>query len=606
MRYEDDIIEEVRRKNDIVEVISSVVRLKKTGSSYVGLCPFHNEKTPSFSVSPSRQFFHCFGCGKGGNVFSFVMQYENISFPEALSVLAERAGVALPQISYNAGANEKARKRTVLQEIQKAAGAYYYYRLRRPEGKEALDYLYQRGLTDETIRRFGLGYAGSEWNGLYGYLKQKEYSDELLMESGLFYADPGRGLLDKFRERVMFPIMDTGNRVIGFGGRVMTDAKPKYLNSPETMIFDKGRNLYGLNEARRSRAGHLILCEGYMDVIAMHQAGFTQAVASLGTSLTGGHASLLSRYTKDVLLLYDSDGAGIRAASRAIRILRDAGIQSKVVNLAPCKDPDEFIKTRGAQEFSERLAGAEDGFMFLVGLENTGVSPEDPQSLNRFFDRVAELILELEDPLEQNLYTQAVLQKYQAYRITEEELKKRIRAVAMKGTAVRSRPQPAPDPEDSRKARKESGSVQAQKLMLTWLVTWPQLFAIASRYLVPEDFPQPLYREAAGILFEQYREGEVNPARLLNAFPDPQDQNEVAALFHASIHLEEGQIGQAFADTLVVLAEEGMKQRSAAAEKSGTDDMQAAVKAVEDARRLEELKRSKKKLAEECSALLSQ
>ncbi len=318
MRYSDDIIEEVRMKNDIVDVISQYVRLTRRGSSYFGLCPFHNEKTPSFSVTPSKQMYYCFGCGAGGNVYNFIMQYENYSFGEALSHLAERAGVELPKIEYSKEAREKAEKSATLLEINKKAAQYFYYQLRREGGKNAYDYLTGRGLSEETISKFGLGYSDKYSDDLYKYLKSQNYSDELLRESGLFNVDERQGMYDKFWNRVIFPIMDVNNRVIGFGGRVMGDGKPKYLNSPETRIFDKSRNLYGLNIARTTRKNYLILCEGYMDVISMHQAGFTNAVASLGTALTSGHASLVKRYTQEVLLLYDSDEAGIRAALRAI------------------------------------------------------------------------------------------------------------------------------------------------------------------------------------------------------------------------------------------------------------------------------------------------
>ena len=379
MRYSDDIIEEVRMKNDIVDVISQYVKLTRKGSSYFGLCPFHNEKTPSFSVTPSKQMYYCFGCGAGGNVYNFIMEYENYSFGEALSHLADRAGVELPKIEYSREAREKAEQRATLLEINKLAAQYFYYQLRREGGKTAYGYLTGRGLSEETIRKFGLGYSDKYSDDLYKYLKGKGYSDELLRESGLFNVDERRGMYDKFWNRVIFPIMDVNNRVIGFGGRVMGDGKPKYLNSPETKIFDKSRNLYGLNVARTTRKNYLILCEGYMDVIAMHQAGFTNAVASLGTALTSGHASLVKRYTKEVLLLYDSDGAGIRAALRAIPILREAGVTSRVVSLKPWKDPDEFIKNEGAEAFEERLNHAMDSFMFRVHIAEQEFAMDAPQ-----------------------------------------------------------------------------------------------------------------------------------------------------------------------------------------------------------------------------------
>lgn len=443
MRYSDDIIEEVRMKNDIVDVISQYVKLTRKGSSYFGLCPFHNEKTPSFSVTPAKQMYYCFGCGAGGNVFNFIMEYENFTFGEALKYLADRSGVELPKIEYSKEAKEKAERKAALLEINKQAAQYFYYQLRREGGKRAYQYLSGRGLSDETIRKFGLGYSDKYSDDLYRFLKAKNYSDELLRESGLFQVDERHGMYDKFWNRVIFPIMDVNNRVIGFGGRVMGDGKPKYLNSPETKIFDKSRNLYGLNAARTTRKNYLILCEGYMDVISMHQAGFTNAVASLGTALTSGHASLLKRYTKEVLLLYDSDEAGIRAALRGIPILREAGVNSRVVNLKPCKDPDEFIKNMGAEAFEERLSQAMDSFMFRVSVAESEYPMEEPQGQNRFFEQCAAMLLELNDELERNLYIEALVRKYRSfYGISSGDLKKRVSSLAMRGTRAEQRVQP--------------------------------------------------------------------------------------------------------------------------------------------------------------------
>ena len=307
--YSDELIEEVRSRNDIVDVVGGYVKLQKRGSTYFGLCPFHNEKTGSFSVTPSKQMYYCFGCGAGGNVFTFLMQYENFTFSEALQSLAERVGIDLPQQEMSEAQKREADRRTQLLEINKEAAKYFYRLLRSPRGENAYNYFKKRELSDETMKKFGLGYSDQYSNDLYRYLKSKGYSDDLLKDSGLISVNEAQGAHDKFWNRAMFPIMDIHNRVIAFGGRVMGDGEPKYLNSPETKIFDKSRNLYGLNIARTSRKEQILLGEGYMDVIALHQAGFDNAVASLGTSLTSGHANLLKRYTKEVYLTYDSDGA---------------------------------------------------------------------------------------------------------------------------------------------------------------------------------------------------------------------------------------------------------------------------------------------------------
>ena len=593
MRYSDDIIEEVRQKNDIVDVVSQYVKLTRKGSSYFGLCPFHNEKTPSFSVTPGKQMYYCFGCGAGGNVFNFIMEYENYTFGEALKHLAERAGVELPQIEYSKEVQEKARQKAELLEINKQAAQYFYYQLRTEKGQQGYQYLASRGLSEETMRKFGLGYSDKFSDGLYRYLKSKGYQDERLRESGLFNVDERHGMYDKFWNRVIFPIMDVNNRVIGFGGRVMGDGKPKYLNSPETKIFDKSRNLYGLNIARTTRKKYLILCEGYMDVISMHQAGFTNAVASLGTALTSGHASLLKRYTQEVLLLYDSDEAGVRAALRGIPILREAGVNSRVVNLRPYKDPDEFIKNMGSEAFEERLNQASDSFLFRVSIAESEFPMNEPQGQNRFFERCAQMLLELKDELERNLYIEAIVKKYRSqYGVSVEDLRKRVNTLALKGTPAENRIQPRNGTKEKKK--RDSASDQAQKLMLTWLVTYPGIFDKVAQYLGPEDFVVPLYREVAEMLFIQHKEGQVNPARLLNSFTDSEEQREVASLFNATIHLETPQEqDQAFADTLLRIKSESLAERNRNWDPTDMKGLQEIVKAKKD---LEELGRKRREL----------
>ena len=592
MRYSDDIIEEVRMKNDIVDVVSQYVKLNRRGNTYFGLCPFHNEKTPSFSVTPSKQMYYCFGCGAGGNVYNFVMEYENYTFGEALQHLADRAGVQLPKIEYSREAREKAEKRATLLEINKLAASYFYYQLRRENGSQAYAYLINRGVSEDTIKKFGLGYSDKYSDDLYKFLKSKNYSDDLLRESGLFNVDERHGMYDKFWNRVIFPIMDVNNRVIGFGGRVMGDGKPKYLNSPETKIFDKSRNLYGLNIARTTRKNYLILCEGYMDVISMHQAGFTNAVASLGTALTSGHASLLKRYTQEVLLLYDSDDAGVRAALRAIPILREAGITSRVVSLEPHKDPDEFIKALGGEEFEKRLERAMDSFMFRIHMAQKEFAMEEPQGQNRFFERCAQMLLELSDELERNLYIEAIVKDYRGYGISVEDLRKRVNTLALKGTPAEQRIQPKTTGAQPKK--KDSASEKAQKLMLTWLVTYPGIFDTVVRYIQPSDFVVPLYRQVAEMLYQQHEEGDVNPARLMNAFIDSEEQREVSSLFNATIHLETPEEqNRAFSDAVLRIRDESLKEKNKTLDPADMKGLQELVKAKKD---LEDLRRKRQQL----------
>lgn len=586
MRYSEDLIEEIRIKNDIVDVISGYVKLQRRGSSYFGLCPFHNEKSPSFSVSPDKQMYYCFGCGAGGNVFTFLMEYENFSFVEAVKMLADRAGVQLPELEYSREAKEQADLRSALLDINREAARYYYYQLRQPTGKQGMEYLKGRQLSEETIHRFGLGYSDRFSNNLYRYLKGKNYSDELLRQSGLFNVDEKKGMYDKFWNRVIFPIMDVTNRVIGFGGRVMGDGKPKYLNSPETKIFDKSRNLYGLNFARTSRKKNLIICEGYMDVISMHQAGFTNAVASLGTALTSQQCSLLKRYTDEVLIIYDSDEAGVRAALRAIPMLKEAGLATKVINLHPYKDPDEFIKNMGREAFEERLEKGTNSFLFELKSMESQFDLTDPQGKTDFYREAAGKLLRFEDELERKNYLQAVAD---TYGIAPEDLRKMVNRLALRGARIAEPMKPRSGIHKNQE--KENGYEMSQKLMLTWLTSYPQIFDQIDRYIGPEDFTKPLYHQVAKMLFEQHDRGEVNPARLLNRFTDGEEQKEVAAVFNARIPLEtEEERRGALLDVICRLKEDSIARRTAAL---APTDLQGLMHLMQEKKELESLRSGK-------------
>lgn len=542
-RYSDELIEEVRSRNDIVDVISQYVRLSKKGSTYFGLCPFHNEKTGSFSVSPNKQMYYCFGCHAGGNVFTFLMQYENYTFGEAMEALAERAGVDLPKQEYSAAQRQEADRRARLLEINKEAAKYFFVLLRGERGKRALEYFKKRALSDETIHKFGLGYSDQYSDDLYRYLRSKGYDDEILKDSGLVTIDEVRGGHDKFWNRAMFPIMDVHNKVIGFGGRVMGDGEPKYLNSPETKIFDKSRNLYGLNFARTTKKPQLLLCEGYMDVIALHQAGFDNAVASLGTALTSGHANLLKRYTKEVYLTYDSDGAGIKAALRAIPILKEVGITTKIINMKPYKDPDEFIKALGAEAYQERIDQAENSFLFEVRMEEQQHDMHDPEGKTAFYNVVAKMLCGFTEKLERDNYIEAVAAKYM---ISPDDLRRLVNQQGLKaGLAGGGRaPQNVTDAQDGARAeykksakKREDGMVQSQKLLLTWLTNSPALFPKVLRYVEADDFTDPICHSVAKMLFEQYeKDGTVNPARIISTYEDEEQQREAAGILNATIH----------------------------------------------------------------------
>ena len=593
MYYPEEVVEEVRMKNDIVDVVSGYVKLQKKGANYFGLCPFHNEKSPSFSVSPGKQMYYCFGCGAGGNVFTFLMEYENYTFQEALQSLADRAGVALPKIEYGKEAREQAELRARLLEVNKLAANYFYHQLKSPQGQLGYQYLREkRQLSDQTIVRFGLGYANKTSDDLYRFLREKGYDDAFLKETGLVAVEE-RGGRDKFWNRVMFPIMDVNNRVIGFGGRVMGDGEPKYLNSPETRIFDKSRSLYGLNYARSSREKYMLVCEGYLDVISLHQAGFTNAVASLGTAFTSQHAGILKRYTDHVVLTYDSDGAGVKAALRAIPILRDAGISSRVLNMKPYKDPDEFIKSLGADAFRQRIKEAQNSFLFELDVLKSGYSMDDPGEKTRFYQETAKKLLQFGEPLERENYLEAAAR---AHMIPQEELRRLVNRMGMslglkageglredsrgrRDTAGReaaygaadARIQPARGSEAEGRegegglgagggrrraglAAREDGVRRSQRLLLTWLIEEPALFERIEGILTPDDFTDDLYRQVAKSVFDGHRAGQVNPADILSRYINDQDQyKEVAALFNTSLGglTDSAEQKKAFAETVI-------------------------------------------------------
>ncbi len=531
MYYSEELIEEVRTRNDIVDVISGYVKLQKKGSSYFGLCPFHNEKSPSFSVSRQKQMYYCFGCGAGGNVFTFLMEYENFSFVEAVKYLADRAGVELPEMEYSKEAKEKADLKASILEINKLAAKYFYVQLKSERGNAAYTYLKDRQLSDKTITAFGLGYSNKFSDDLYKYLRSKGYSEELIRQAGLISTDERHGVYDKFWNRVMFPIMDVNSRVIGFGGRVMGDAKPKYLNSPETPVFDKSRNLYGLNRARTSRKPYFLLCEGYMDVIALHQAGFTNAVASLGTALTPGHASLIRRYVQEVYLTYDSDDAGTRAALRAVPILREAGISAKVIRMDPYKDPDEFIKNLGAEEYEKRIREARNGFMFTLEVLARGYDMNSPEGKTAFFREAARRLMEFEDELERENYIDAVAS---AYKVSRESLEKLVAKTAV--SSGMAKPVERPKKAEGREKGKEDGILTSQKVLLTWMIDDVRIYEKISSFITPDDFTEELYRTVAQLLFEQYREGgKLDPARILDHFTEEEEHRKAAALFNTRI-----------------------------------------------------------------------
>ncbi|MBR1860876.1 MAG: DNA primase [Lachnospiraceae bacterium] len=529
MYYSEDLIAEVRSRSDIVDVIGSYISLTKKGANYVGVCPFHNDHKPSFSVSRAKQIYKCFACGEAGNVITFVMNYDNVTFPEAVRTLADRAGIKLPEIEVSDEEKKRAGKKLRLLEVNKEAATYFYRCLRSSRGEKGMEYFRKRELTDETMQKFGLGYAGVNGREVTEYLRSKGFSDDEIKESGLASSSEKYGLSSQFWNRVMFPIMDANHRVIGFGGRVMGTGEPKYLNSPETLIFDKRKNLYGFVFARNSRAGNFILCEGYMDVIAMHQAGFSQAVASLGTAFTEDQARLLARYTEKVYLAYDSDGPGVKAALRAIEILKNVGLSGRVIDMRPAKDPDEFIKTYGTGEFQKRIENAENSFYFLIRTIYDATDKSDPEQMTRFYKSIAEkLCVSFPEPLERENYLQGICAKYG---IDAANMRAMVAGFAANGVGIENYTKPKPTVQ---KSAEEEPEKAAQAMLLTWLTDEPELLPLIKKYISVTDFTDEVYRKVAERVFEDLEENNFSAAAIVDLFEED-EQKEVAGLFQARL-----------------------------------------------------------------------
>ncbi len=588
-RYTDELIDEIRAANDIVGVIGSAVKLKRSGSNLFGLCPFHNEKTGSFCVNPVRQTYHCFGCDAGGNVITFVMEYENYSFPEAVKYLADRAGIKLPEIEETEEEKRAASFKSKVMECLKSAAVFYYKRLRSAEGRIGLEYFKKRGLTDETIRSFGLGFSGKGYDQAVKYLKAKGFSDKVIDAAGLCIISEKHGMTDRFFNRVMFPIMDINNKVIAFGGRVMGDAEPKYINSPETIVFDKSHNMYGLNTARKSRKSYRIVCEGYMDVISMHQAGFTEAVASLGTAFTSGHAGMLHRYTDDIRLTYDSDEAGMKAAIRAIQICRAAGFSTKVIDLNPYKDPDEFIKALGAEEFQKRVDDAVNSFFFELSYMERSYDMNDPEGRTRFQSETAKKIASIDDELARDNYTASVAAKYS---IREDALR---RAVAL---ALENNPQEITLPAEKTlrkrsEKRTEDGAEQAEKYLLTWMIDDKDIYNAVKDYISVEEYSEGIIREIAAMIYDGYENGSFSPADILSRFAMEDKAKEASDVINRELFTEDNpsEKEKALTDLVIRIKKEALSRKS-----EGENDVDVFTRKREEKRVLAELKKIKIKI----------
>lgn len=530
--YSDEVIEEVRSRNDIIDVIGGYVSLKKKGNTFSACCPFHHEKTPSFHVSKDKQMYHCFGCGVGGNVFTFIMEYESYSFPEAVKLLADRSGIALPEREMSKEQKQRENYRTLLKEMNKTAAAYFHYLLTKTErGNKAKEYLMNRGLSEDTITKFAMGYSDIYENDLYNYLKSKGYTDAQMKDSGLVEIQEGKGGIDKFWNRVMVPILDINGKVIGFGGRVLGDGMPKYINTRETAVFDKSHNLFAMNIARRSKRRGIIICEGYMDVIALHQAGFDNTVASLGTAFTIGQAEIIKRFTDEVYLAYDSDGAGTNATLKNIAILREVGLITRVIDMKPYKDPDEFIQAMGREAFQDRIDNSTTGILFEVDTIAKNFNMKDPEDKIKFSKDIAKRLSAIEEVVARHSYIDAVSEKYN---LDKDGLKSLVSKYGQAGVAnsnlyeeVIENPQQTIKKEDDNKP---------QRLLLTWLVNDTSLFKLLEGIVDETDFIGDNYHLVATTLFEQYRQnGSVNPAAIVNLFDDVESQRLAAGILQTEL-----------------------------------------------------------------------
>lgn len=557
MYYKEDLIEEIRQQNDIVDVIRQYVHLEKKGGSYFGLCPFHNEKTPSFSVSADKQMYYCFGCGNGGNVFTFMMEYENYNFQEAIAYLADRAHIRLPEAEISEEEKRKQKYKKSLYEANYLAARYYYYCLTHEiYGKTARQYLEKRKISMETAKKFGLGYASVYRDDLFRFLSEKGFSPKQLLDAGLIVQDKSgkEKYYDRFFNRLMFPIWDGQNRVVAFGGRVFGDALPKYLNSPETEIFEKSKNLYGLHLAKSTKKPYFLLAEGYMDVISLQEAGFDNTVASLGTAFTKNHARLMKRYTEKVYITYDADNAGIQAALRALPILKAEGLEARVISLKEAKDPDELIQQKGKDAFEESINKASAGFMFEIEQEAKKYDLMDPSDQIRFSEEVVRRLLTLDSKLEINNYRDAIIRKY------------RLNADGVNDFLAKKGKEVGIAKFNSNENRKKDISQSfgsAEEELISVMVSHYRVYRAIKKYIKAEHFQNNFFRELFQIIEKAYEEGNTpEPVVIMHHFPEANEQKKIAAMFNRKIEPEnQMQLEQLITEAIRAIRNTDLKER---------------------------------------------
>ena len=541
MAFAESFLTELTERNDIVDVVSGYVRLgKKSGSNMFGLCPFHSEKTPSFSVSPDKQIYHCFGCGKGGGVINFIMEIENLSFPEAVEFLAKRAGMPMPEEEND----RESRKRSRMLALNRDAARFFYAQLSTAQGGAARDYMARRRIGPATAKNFGIGFAPDTWDSLEKAMREKGYTDFELFDAGLVRKGNKGGYYDTFRNRLMFPVIDVRGNVIGFSGRILGDGEPKYMNSPETLVFNKSRNLFALNLAKKSKSGYIILSEGNIDVVSLHQAGFDSAVASLGTSLTPEQARLLSRYTNQVIIAYDNDGAGIKAAQRAIGILEKLDLKVKVLRMSGAKDPDEFIKLKGADAFRNLLESSENQIDYRLRSVTDKYDLSVDEQKVEFLKEASDLVARLPGSVERQVYAMRVasMSGVSADVVTKEVERRRKKLVNQaRGSEERqqSRPERQLQPEEKALRYEDPSSAAAEEGVIRLLYLDPAL-ARNAELPAPEEFSSPVLGHIYSVLRDKIDRGETPSAATLGGALDGQEMSLLVRLLQKPELLSKG------------------------------------------------------------------
>lgn len=558
MAIDERFLDELNARCDIVDIVSRYVALKKSGSNYFGLCPFHNEKTPSFSVAPDKQIFYCFGCGAGGGPIRFIMKMEGLDFPDAVQFLAKQYHMTVPETEGNR--KEQHQREHILQALKEAA-RFFYAQLHSPAGAQALAYFQHRRLSKKTMNNFGLGYAPDSFHALMDAMTAKGFSKEILEKAGLLAQSKNGTYYDKFRNRVMFPIIDIRGDVIGFGGRVMDDSKPKYLNSPETQVFNKRRNLFAMNMAKRTKQEYFLLAEGYMDVIALHQAGFDSAVASLGTSLTEEQARLLSRYTKTVIVCYDADTAGQTASQRAIDILKKAGLRVKILKIPDAKDPDEFIKAKGSDAFRKLIERSDNDIRYrLEAIREKYDFTEDDQRV-LFLREAAAIVGALETEVERDVYTTStaklagVTPEAFAQEVRSAQTRQRRQVRRQMHREVRA-PVQAAQPKDHGIHFNNMKSARAEQGILALLFSDASLMEDMRRQLKPQDFSSPELGKMYGYASALYNTGRNLTVASMEPMLEPAELELLVAAIQTHIPADTRQ--KAMEDYIRVIQEQNV------------------------------------------------